>query len=91
MPGWTLFRRPVPPWVRHLAREVQERSREGVLVPQDYAIEPALPPPAAVVEERPRLRFLALACGGLTLLTPCALQLPRRASCAACGPRFHVA
>ena len=68
-----LFRRQVPPWVRHLAREVQERSRQGVLVPQDYGIKPAAPLPNAVVEERRRQLWLALTCGGLALITLCAL------------------
>jgi hypothetical protein len=68
-----LFRRRVPPWVRHLAREVQERSREGVLVPQDYGIEPASPAPTAVIEERRRQLLLTLACGGFMVVALWAL------------------
>jgi len=68
-----LFRGRVPPWVRHLAREVQERGREGVLAPHDYGIEPALPPPSSVLEERRRRLLLALACGGGFTLIMCAL------------------
>ena len=68
-----LLRRRVPPWVRHLAREVQERSRAGILVPQDYGIEPAAPPPPAVLEERRRQLLLALAWGGFTAITLSAL------------------
>ena len=63
-----LLRRRVPPWVRHLAREVQERSRAGILVPQDYGIEPAAPPPPGVVEKRRRQLLLALAWGGFTVI-----------------------
>jgi hypothetical protein len=40
-----LFRRRVPPWVRHLAREVQERSANAALLPQDYGLDIAPPPP----------------------------------------------
>ena len=63
-----LLRRRVPPWVRHLAREVQERSRAGILVPQDYGLEPAAPPPPGVVEKRRRQLLLALAWGGFTVI-----------------------
>jgi hypothetical protein len=68
-----LLRRRVPPWVRHLAREVQERNRAGVLAPQDYGIEPAAPPPTAVVEERRRRLLVALAWGGFTAIALYAL------------------
>ena len=41
-----LLARRVPPWARHVAREVHERDRERSLVPRDYGVAPVLPPPA---------------------------------------------
>lgn len=42
-----LFRRRVPPWVRHLAREVIGAERHGALRPETYGVVPVLPPPPA--------------------------------------------
>lgn len=69
-----LYRRRVPPWVRHLAREVQERSRTGRVVPEEYGVEPTLPPPTSDAGERFREVFLTLAYGiCFMLITFCAL------------------
>lgn len=40
-----LFRGRVPPWVRHLARDVVDRESQGELRPETYGVVPVLPPP----------------------------------------------
>ena len=69
-----LLGRRVPPWARHLAREVHERDQERSLVPRDYGVAPVLPPPADAASERRRQLFLALVYGGcFAQVTLCAL------------------
>jgi len=58
-----LYRRRVPPWVRHLAREVNERGREDALVPQEYGIAPMAPLATVVHRRRRQLAQLAGSCG----------------------------
>ncbi len=41
-----MYRRGVPFWARHLAREVVARDREGALDPRDYGVQPLPPDPA---------------------------------------------
>lgn len=70
-----LFGRRVPLWVRHLAREVMERSQRGPVAPEDYGVDPVLPRlPASAPAEHAREALLALVYGALFLLvTLCAL------------------
>jgi hypothetical protein len=63
-----LFRRRVPPWVRHLAREVQERSANAALLPQDSGLEIASPPPAVVHRRRRQLALVMASCGCCALV-----------------------
>ena len=63
-----LFRRRVPPWVRHLAREVQERSDNAALLPQDYGVEPTAPPAAVVHRRRRQLALVMASCGCCALV-----------------------
>jgi hypothetical protein len=63
-----LFRRRVPPWMRHLAREVQERSANAALLPQDYGLEIASPPPAVVHRRRRQLALVMASCGCCALV-----------------------
>lgn len=40
-----LYRRRVPPWVRHLARQVIGRNQYEPVAPEDFGARPVLPPP----------------------------------------------
>jgi len=70
-----LFGRRIPMWVRHLAREVIERSQRGPMTPQDYGVEPVLPRlPVNDPAEPARAALLALVYGACFLLVAlCAL------------------
>lgn len=64
----------VPPWVRHLARDVHARHADGQTLPQVYGIDPVLPPLPRRSTERRRGLCLALVYAACFMLfTVCAL------------------
>jgi len=70
-----LYRRRVPVWVRHLAREVVARARHGPVRAEDYGVAPVLPPPVEGGRERVLAALvLALVYGaGFAVVTLAAL------------------
>lgn len=63
-----LYRRRVPPWVRHLARQVTARSREGAIDPREFGALPVLPPPPPRRARQIQAVVLATFYGGAFVL-----------------------
>lgn len=63
-----LYRRRIPPWVRHLARQVVGRSRHAAVDPRDFGVKPVLPPPPPRRARQIQAVLLAVFYGGAFVL-----------------------
>jgi len=59
-----LYRRRIPPWVRHLARQVVGQSRHAPVDPRAFGARPVLPPPPPPHARRIQAVLLAIFYGG---------------------------
>lgn len=63
-----LYRRRIPPWVRHLARQVIGQSRHRPVDPRDFGARPVLPPPPPPRARQIQAVTLAAFYGGAFVL-----------------------